>query len=1637
MISFRFSPAASAALLLTSLGAYSLKAQSEIAFASDRTSRFQIYTMPFQASGPPFEVTTGGGASQLATEPEWSPDGTLIAYQFGAPNVRGIHTIHPDGTTDIQITPPGSGSYPCTDDTEPAWSPDGKFIAYVCQSNGVGALWKHDNSKLPNTVSSESLLFALSRGLIFNPVYTPDGTSLAFVESIPGFQPQIQLFNLTTKSLKPLTSSSVNDFDPTFSPDGSMIAFSSTRNGVRQIFTMSVSCPETQSGCPEPTQLTMDPSGAQHTAWAPSNQWLAFVSARVTTLNPSGKWQIYYLSPFQPEGPSNPAIAISDGTANDDFPAWPSGSATEPGKSLGTCNYAGKCMIGEPIDSATGNMFEQATDYETAGQNKLQFVRNYNSNAIMTNPNTPARTMGINWRSIYDRYLTVALPSTITAERADGQVLTFKFTGSAWVSDTDVDITLTQSGSIWTLTNRDDTVEMYSVTGTKGTLTSITVRGGYTQTLQYNVSNQLTSVTDTYNRALQLTYTSGLLNTVTTPDGLVLTYGYNSSNATPGVLDRLASIAYSTTPTTSQSYLYENSSLPFALTAIVDEDSNRFATWTYDSTGRALTSQNGAGANLTTVSYDDATGNRTVTNALGEQETYKFSTLQGVPKVTEIDRLATSTTAAATRLFTYDANGYTASTTDWNGNLTTYVNDIHGDPTAINEAVGTSQARTTTIVYDPIFVHLPSTVTTQGLITSFVYDANENLLTKTLKDTTTQTVPYSTNGQTRTWTNTWLNFLLASAKTPNGNLTKYSYDATGALIATTNALLQVTNITQHTGGGYPLVIVDPNSVTTTLTYDARLRLLTSTVSATSQPSFTTTNAYDPAGNLTSVQLPDNSKLIYGYDTAHRRISTTDLFGNATTNTLDALGDVTLTKVTTPQSALTRKHSGVFDALGRVLKDIGGVGQTTKYTYDNNGNVATITDPDGNKTQQTFDPLNRLSTVTDPAPGGVTTNTYDQHDRVLTVTDPNANVTSYIYDGFGDKIQTVSPDTKTTVYHYDPDSNLVQSKNASGAVANYTYDALERVLTTKYPSDAAENVTYSYDQPSHGFGIGHLTTVKDAAGTLTRTYDERGNMLTDKRVNGATTLKAAYAYDPASRVSSITYPSSAVVSYTRDSMGRIIKVNAKTPGAGSFAPVASAIAYKPFGPADALTYANAVKETSAFDLDYRLTTLTDNGTALVQKLVYGYDLANNVLSIADNVTPANNQTFVYDPLNRLKSAAGAYGNQAWTYDPVGNRLTQTASGVPTTYGYVTGSNRIASIATGGTTQTVGTTAAGNINSFSPAFGTVTSLTYNQANRLATTSSGTTQLTQYTYDAFGHRIVKLGSTTATTFFQYDQGGHLLEQADGTGIAQVDYIYLADRPIATFQPSNGKIYFLHDDRLGTPQRATDITQAVVWSANYQPFGYTNTGIGAIVQNIRFPGQEFEVETWWNHNGFRDYMPSVGRYLESDPTGIAGGANTYRYALNRPLTATDRTGLRPITWFLGGTLSGSVNGLAGQVGVGVYANFDNGVDIGLYAFRPSTVGGGITEGGNVGTGFVTGPLSIFQGNTTSLNFSDYYGGSVIFNKGQPVGASIDFGPSVGVSSTPTHTCTWSATNWLYENVFQPILAPLMNPANFASPIQ
>ena len=204
-------------------------------------------------------------------------------------------------------------------------------------------------------------------------------------------------------------------------------------------------------------------------------------------------------------------------------------------------------------------------------------------------------------------------------------------------------------------------------------------------------------------------------------------------------------------------------------------------------------------------------------------------------------------------------------------------------------------------------------------------------------------------------------------------------------------------------------------------------------------------------------------------------------------------------------------------------------------------------------------------------------------------------------------------------------------------------------------------------------------------------------------------------------------------------------------------------------------------------------------------------------------------------------------------------------------------------------------------------------YNQAGRLASTSAGT----QYTYDAFGHRLVKVGSATAMSLFQYDRFGHLLEETDNQGNVRADYIYLDGRPIAEY--SVGKLYFLHDDRLGTPQVATDTTQAPTWVGNYQPFGAltASSQTALLGQDLRLPGQENDLETGLYHNGFRDYAPGWGRYVQSDPIGLGGGINTYLYTEGNPLRYIDLLGTQeayPFQNYLGNPTASDAQGLALQ---------------------------------------------------------------------------------------------------------------------------
>jgi RHS repeat-associated protein len=77
---------------------------------------------------------------------------------------------------------------------------------------------------------------------------------------------------------------------------------------------------------------------------------------------------------------------------------------------------------------------------------------------------------------------------------------------------------------------------------------------------------------------------------------------------------------------------------------------------------------------------------------------------------------------------------------------------------------------------------------------------------------------------------------------------------------------------------------------------------------------------------------------------------------------------------------------------------------------------------------------------------------------------------------------------------------------------------------------------------------------------------------------------------------------------------------------------------------------------------------------------------------------------------------------------------------------------------------------------------------------------------------------------------------------------------------------------------------------------------------------GQYFDAETGLHYNYFRDYDPSVGRYVQSDLIGLLGGLNTYIYAANSPATFRDQYGL----------LDADGHGLSRQIANGINGALD-----------------------------------------------------------------------------------------------------------------
>jgi RHS repeat-associated protein len=230
----------------------------------------------------------------------------------------------------------------------------------------------------------------------------------------------------------------------------------------------------------------------------------------------------------------------------------------------------------------------------------------------------------------------------------------------------------------------------------------------------------------------------------------------------------------------------------------------------------------------------------------------------------------------------------------------------------------------------------------------------------------------------------------------------------------------------------------------------------------------------------------------------------------------------------------------------------------------------------------------------------------------------------------------------------------------------------------------------------------------------------------------------------------------------------------------------------------------------------------------------------------------------------------------------------------------------------------------------------------------------------------------------------------------------------------------YFIHTDQIDTARLITDQSGQAVWTTDLEPFGANPpnenpVGRGTFTYNQRFPGQYFDRETGLHYNYHRDYDPQTGRYVESDPIGLAGGVNTYGYVKGNPIRYIDPLGL--VNFFVtgGGYVAAGTTG--GELSSGFYANVDKtGItELGaLVNDSPEGSQSALGLGGGLGAavGFVFGTPSDLAGPFQNGHFSFFAVSIDIFadKDGNVVGGGVGLGPGLGGGVTKSNTTLYTS---------------------------
>jgi RHS repeat-associated protein len=617
---------------------------------------------------------------------------------------------------------------------------------------------------------------------------------------------------------------------------------------------------------------------------------------------------------------------------------------------------------------------------------------------------------------------------------------------------------------------------------------------------------------------------------------------------------------------------------------------------------------------------------------------------------------------------------------------------------------------------------------------------------------------------------------------------------------------------------------------------------------------------------------------------------------------------------------------------------------TAYQYDAAGNRTSDTNANGVTVGYAYDALNRLTSIDYPNTSLDVTLTYDegsnQKGRLTTMVD-GSGTTTFEYDVFGnltEESKTVGANTHVTGYGYDGADLLVSITYPSGRTVDCMRNTLGQVTSvdTTYSASTttvADTIEYEPFGPLKALTFGNSLA-------LSRTFDQQYR-LTDQTTG--TVQDLAFTLDDAGNIDAITDGVSSGLSqgFDQDDLDRV------TTDAGSYG--SKSYSYDETGnrlsrthgaATQSLTYETSISAPSlaAYGGSTASSTGDPGGVTVTGPYI---DVTKTVVAPSGSVTgkmknaPGNNYDWL--SLAVVGSPPTSYLSYTYLNGAVNADWPRTMPSTPGTYEFrlflnnsytllavsppvtVTSTvpGALASLSWGGDSNRLATH-DGNTVTIDDAGNTTAdptenvSFVYDDHNRMVEAYVGAVLKASYVYNGRGQRIKKTEATGAqrTIVYHFGLDGELLGEtvynSAGAKIGERDYLWLDTLPLAQSERtfSSGSItsssfVYLHADQLNAPRLATNGSGTVVWRWDSDAFG-----IGAANQDpdndmdlvnvrLRFPGQYFDTETGLHHNYFRDYDPQLGRYVQSDPIGLAGGLNTYVYASGNPLRFTDSLGL------------------------------------------------------------------------------------------------------------------------------------------------